>query len=175
MRMLLFIILMFFLRIDLYSQEKVRECNSSIFLDIDYSGEIPVYDHPNGNITNIVKNDFNKENYVLFDILLSNDSLFYVSAYYSIGDIIIPIKGWIKKNIHLGIFSRAYNEPLIFYACPSKYSKSVYIEKEYNPNMYVVLDCIDRWLKVRIVIEKETYEGWIPPEMQCCNVYSTCN
>lgn len=174
MRVFLFTIFLL-LTIDVYPQGKVDKCNTSIFLDPDYSGEISLYDRPDGNVTNIVKNDISKENYILFDILLSNDSLFYVSAYYSIDNMDIPIKGWIKKNIHLGVYSRAYNKSLFLYTRPSKDSIYIYIEKEYNPNMYVVLDCIDKWLKVRTVTEKETYEGWIPPEMQCSNVYSTCN
>ena len=49
------------------------------------------------------------------------------------------------------------------------------IEKEYNPNMYEVSDFDGKWLKIKTEVKGQKYEGWMPPDEQCSNVYSTCN
>lgn len=41
--------------------------------------------------------------------------------------------------------------------------------------MYEVIDFEGKWLKIKAKINGKKYVGWIPPEEQCCNVYSTCN
>ena len=46
---------------------------------------------------------------------------------------------------------------------------------EYNPEMYEVVDFEGKWLKVKTKINGKNYEGWLSPEMQCSNVYSTCS
>lgn len=147
----------------------------SVFLSIDFSGEVQVFDKPNGNIVKTLKNDIGEENFVLFDLLEKNDSMFYVVAYFSLDREFI-IRGWIyNKNNNLGIYSSTYNKPFILYKTPYNRKEVIATEKEYNPNMYEVIDFDDKWLRIRTKINGKIYEGWIPPEEQCCNVYSTCN
>ena len=58
---------------------------------------------------------------------------------------------------------------------PYNEKEIIAIDKKYNPNMYEVIDFEGKWLKIKAKINGKKYEGWIPPEEQCCNVYSTCN
>jgi len=148
----------------------------SVFLNIDYKGSIDVFDKPNGKIIKSLKNDFEGEDFVMFDLLHKNDSMFFVISYYSTSDSIIA-KGWIHKSKYISIYTRAndaVNRPLILYKYPNNTSQIVAKDMEYNIDMYEVIDFEGRWLKIKAKINGKIYEGWIPPEMQCSNVYTTC-
>ncbi len=145
----------------------------SVFLDCEFDGEVQMFDRSHHMIKTI-KNDFENENIVMFDLQAKNDSMFYVIAYWALDKSLIA-EGWIYKNNHLGIFSSAYNRDFILYEAPYDREKIVAIDKEYNPEMYEISDFEGNWLKIRAKIENILYNGWIPPEMQCSNVYSTCN
>lgn len=157
----------------LYAQSDTK-CNACVFLNIDFRGEKPIFDKPCSKAIKYLKHNLKDENYVVFKILDKNDSLFYVQAEYSIDNEFIA-KGWIRKDMNIGIYSRAYNIPLKLYSAPDNGSKVKYTFNEYNPEMYVVIDCIGEWLKVKIVVHGKKYIGWMSPDMQCCNVYSTCS
>lgn len=153
------------------------EVGATIFLDINFSEGINIYDKPNGKVITTTQNSVEKEDFVLFDLLHKTDSLFYVVAYHSLDESTIA-KGWILKNKRLGIYSRAYdaeNHPLVLYECPDDTSQIVAKKAYYDPVMYEVVDFEGKWLKIRAIINDITYQGWIPPEMQCSNVYSTCS
>jgi hypothetical protein len=99
--------------------------------------------------------------------------MFYVIANYSINGIIG--KGWIKRNdIALGIYSKAYQSNLKLYQKPSKASKISSTIGKYIPQLYVI-DCQNNWLLVDIEISGRKYFGWMDPDMQCSNPYTTCN
>lgn len=163
---------------NLSAQQNHRIPFTRIFLDIEYTDSVSIYDKPRGKCTQKLAHDFEEENCVLFEIIDTNDSMFYVLAYYAI-EIYRPetYMGWIKKENYLKIYSRAYNKPLIMYESPNDKSKKILVlSEEDHPwyNAYTVLDCKDKWLKIEITYKNKTYQGWISPEMQCANVYSTC-
>jgi hypothetical protein len=145
---------------------------TEIFMDINYKGIKLLYDKPQGHIIKRMKHDLEGEDFVTFIIIDRNDSMFHVKAYYSIKGFIS--KGWIKKDKYLGIYSRAYDQNLKVYQNPNKTSQII-CQEGYNPKMYNVIDSYGRWLKIRVITKGKVFEGWIPPEMQCANVYSTCN
>lgn len=51
----------------------------------------------------------------------------------------------------------------------------VITENKYNPKMYEVIDFEGNWLKIKTKVGDKICQGWMPPEMQCSNIYSTCN
>lgn len=162
--------------VDVLSTEQPKNV-ATIFLDIDFTEAINLYDKPDGKVIATLKNNIEEENFVLFSLLQKNDSMFYVVAYHSLEENTIA-KGWVFRNCHLGIYSRIYNpevRPLILYKTPNDTLQIVAKNTEYNPDMYEVVDFEGTWLKVKIQINKNVYQGWIPPEMQCSNVYSTCS
>lgn len=158
-------------------QSELYENVATVFLDIDFTGEIYVYDKPDGKIIKTLKNNIEETNFVMLDLLQKNDSMFYVIAYNSLdGDTIT--RGWIMKSHHLGTYSRAYApeiDPLILYKNPNDTLQIVVKDTVYNPEVYEVVDFEGKWLKVKTKINGKNYEGWLSPEMQCSNVYSTCS
>lgn len=149
----------------------------SIFLDIDFVGNINIYDKPNGKVISIVRNNVEEENFVLFDLLKKDNNMFYIVAYHSLEEDTIA-EGWVFKNKHFRIYDRMYNpekSPLILYKNPNNTSQIVSNKTYYDPVMHEVIDFSGNWLKVKTKINGIIYEGWLPPEMQCSNVYSTCN
>lgn len=159
------------------SKKKIIQNNTnyvSVFLDIDFSGKVQIFDKPKGTVIKTLKNNINEEDFIMFDLLEKNDSMFYITAYSSLDNTFIT-KGWIYKNNHIGIYSSTYNRNFILYKMPYNEKEIIAIDKEYNPNMYEVIDFESRWLKIKAKINGKKYKGWIPPEEQCSNVYSTCN
>lgn len=159
------------------SKEKYTQNNTnyvSVFLDIDFSGKIQIFDKPEGRVIKTLKNNINEGDFIMFDLLEKNDSMFYITAYSSLDNTLIT-KGWIYKNNHIGIYSSTYNRNFILYKIPYNEKEIIAIDKKYNPNIYEVIDFEGKWLKIKAKINGKKYVGWIPPEEQCCNVYSTCN
>jgi hypothetical protein len=150
-----------------------EDIGTCIFLDITYKDTISLFNQQGVEVINRFEHNFENEDFISFEILNSNDSMFYVNAYYAIDGFIT--KGWIKKDNHLGIYSRAYNQPLKLYEYPCCDSEVQCIIEEYNPDIYIVTDCENGWLKVETIFHGRKYGGWLSPEMQCCNVYTTCN
>lgn len=147
---------------------------ASVFLDIAYFDEIEIYDHPYGDVIGTVKNDSIKEDFIFFRLIEKNDDMFSVFACSSMTDEVIA-KGWINKDSHLKIYSSTYHGDMKLYKSPSRDPYGMITIKEYNPNMYEVVDFCDNWLKIIAEERGTVYEGWMPPEEQCCNIYSTCN
>lgn len=165
-------------------KEKVTEQKSeqkkeyvTVFLDIDFVGDVQIYDKPEGKVISVVRNNAEEESFVMFDLLQKKDEMFYVVAHTSLeGDTIA--EGWIFRNEHIGIYDRMYNpekNPLLLYKYPDTTSQIIVSKRYYDPVMHEVTDFSGKWLKVKTVINDKWYEGWLAPEMQCSNVYSTCN
>lgn len=161
------------LNIRLLSQN-TPEYNVCVFMDINFKGVKTLFEYPQGRSIMELKHNFIDENYICFTILNKNDSMFYVSVFHSIDGQSFA-KGWIMKDKCIGIYTRAYEIPLKLYKYPNDSASLNHILKEYNPEMYIVTDCKGKWLKVETIIKGRKICGWLSPEMQCCNVYSSCN
>lgn len=141
-------------------------------MDIEYEGVKYLYNEPGGRIIKELKHDSEAEDFIRFTVINRNDSMFYVEACYSIKGFIS--KGWVKKDKLLGIYSRAYDKNMKLYSEPNRSSSIVY-QEGYKPEMYNVIDSHGQWLKIKLTVKGKVYEGWMPPEIQCSNVYSTCS
>ena len=146
--------------------------DSNVFLSINYKHKIALYSTTTKKkVIKLLGHNFKKEDYLLFTIYKSNDSMYYVEASHAIGG--NNIKGWISKNTELSIFSKSYNKKIFFYKFPNR--KTTGISIDYTPQELRVLDCKNGWLKVRTIINNKNISGWIPPEEQCSNPYTTCS
>ncbi len=153
-----------------FRQDTQNSCD--VFLAIDYKNKVTFYNTATKQkIIKQLGHNFKDEDYLLFSIHDSNDSMYYVEASYAIAG--KPIKGWISKKTKLSVFAKAYNKRLILY---KSYSKKMgkttidYVTKELE-----ILNYHDGWLKVRVALNKKSFWGWIPPGEQCSNPYTTCN
>lgn len=160
--------------ISVYAQKTEEECscNSAAFIDIEYKGPIPLYDKPDGKVITYMKHDFANESFIHFEITKKKGKMIHIKAYTI--DLVYP-HGWINIDSHIGIYSRAYNGGLKLYSSPNDKSAVQSIIQEYDPEMYTVIDCQGEWLKVKRILHGKTYMGWMSPDMQCPNVYSTCS
>ena len=51
----------------------------------------------------------------------------------------------------------------------------MFSDKEYLFDNIEVLDFENNWLKIKFNYKGRSYNGWLPPEMQCANPYTTCS
>ena len=146
----------------------------TVFLNIEFEGTVAVFDIPHGKITKYVQNDIKEEDFVMFDLLQKQDSMYYVVAYSGLTDRILA-KGWISKNNHLDIYFSAYDRDLVIYKNANDRKKKMFSDKEYLFDNIEVLDFENNWLKIKFNYKGRSYNGWLPPEMQCANPYTTCS
>jgi len=119
-------------------------------------------------------NNLKEQDYIMLKIVGRNDSMFEVEASYAIAGFIA--NGWINKcNKEIGVYSRAYSGNLNLYKYPEIKTEIQCTIKEYTTDLLHIKDCQNNWLLIDTKIDGNTYEGWIEPNMQCANPYSTCN
>jgi hypothetical protein len=150
-----------------------KKCNCSIFIDTDYKGKINLLKEPDGKVIKAIQHNFKDEDYIILDVKEWAGAFLYVEASYSIGGLIA--KGWIKKSKELSIYARAYTGSLVLYNSPGNINNKSFVLKGYIPDRLQVSGCNGEWLKVHIENNKKMYQGWLAPDMQCANPYTTCN
>ena len=161
-----------FINLNIFLYSQVQENKVCVLLDVDYSGVILMYQSLDENSVIELQHDFEEEDFITFDIISKNDSMYYVEANYEINGFIG--KGWIRRNVPIKIYVRNYSQSLNLYSFPQKDSPVQCEIKEYLPAMFDVLDYDGYWLKVKINFKDRECEGFLSPDMQCCNPYSTC-
>jgi len=152
----------------------IKNDTAIIFLDLSFKNKVYVYDRPNGKILKSIRQDSINEDYLMFMLLKKDKNMFFVRAYSSLDGRKI-IDGWIDKNYPLGIYSSVYNDELKLFKLPYDRKKIVAQHIVYSPNAYKVIDFYGNWLLVKFIINNKIMYGWMPPEYQCNNVYSTCS
>lgn len=151
---------------------QIQNCECEGFLIPDEK-QIPLYTN---NTTHIVaytiQNDPANEIYYSFSITEHKNDLLKVIPF-SVNDS-LKKPGWIKSK-NVGIYSANYNRELHLYIKPSQQSGITSTIKEYFIEPLTILACSGKWLYVQINLNSKSYKGWIAPEDQCANVYTTCN
>lgn len=172
MKQFIYVFILCLCSLPVFSQK--WECNVTTFLDPEFKGEIAVYEnYSKEKILGYLKNDESNENIISFQIKKQINDMIYVQAFDLYNT--VNIAGWIQFNNYIGIYSRAYQGNLKLYKSPNIESDINCIIKEYDPEVYTVIGCCKDWLKVKRILHGKTYIGWMSPEMQCANPYSTCS
>ncbi len=119
-----------------------------------------------------MQNDIDEGDYITFKLLAKTDSMYYVNAVFSFKE--VSKKGWISRDLALEIGTRNYGgQPLDLYSSPDENSDVRTLSN--CGEMYCpVIDYEGNWLKVRVELNNEVFEGWIPSENQCSNHYTNC-
>ena len=134
---------------------------------------IPIYNSYKGDIIGYAINDTITESYAFIAISEIKDNHANVVIDY-------PLEnnrkqyGWIETR-YLGIHLAFDAEPLKIMSQPNSFSKASFIV--YDPqwgDYYPIIDAHDGWLKIKNVYNQEE-AGWIAPEYQCNNPYTSCN
>ncbi len=154
--------------------QKASKVIGTILLHPDAKESISIFDKPSGKIIKRLKHDLKEDDYLEFEIIGKNDSMFQVKANYAIKGFFV--KGWImKNNLHLGIYARNYSTTLYLYKGTSYKTQISAKIKKYYPDILHVNDCKNGWLFIEAKIGGKMYKGWMSPDMQCANAYTTCS
>lgn len=148
---------------------KTSTCTAILFKQ---QQQVPLLNNK-GKVTCYIMNDTIKEDYYAVTIFKISHNMAYVSASATLYDT-IPRQGWIKIK-YLGIYPSSFFK-INLYSKPDLKSKikSQIIKPEYYP--FNILDCSGEWLYVKYFdADKKYKKGWLAPEDQCSNPYSTCN
>lgn len=165
-----FFLLMLFIAQSCTSQSQKCVCDGFL---IPEKKAISLYNNVNyQKVVYNIKNDSINEIYYNLAIIESNKNLLKVIPT-SINDT-IKKAGWIKSE-YVGIYSSTYNRVLHLYAKPDSRSNIISSIKEYFTKPLTVISCSGKWFYVQVKLKDKIYKGWMAPEDQCANVYSTCN
>ena len=154
---------------------QAQTCDCSGLVDVKSKVLIEILDKPGGHSVGTFQNDQKNENFLVFDLLASDQGYFKVSIQYSING--KAKVGWVRKGDYLGTYMSNYAEgtTLNFYSQPDQNATvSTSIHKWYNA-FYTILDCNGTWVKVIATLNGKDYSGWIEGKWLCPNPYSTCN
>ena len=151
------------------------KCNCDALIDPQSKDEIIVYDKPKGKPIKALRNKSSDENYLVLTI--DNDSLdyFHVSIAYALTEN-SNVKGWVKKSNLIGTYARNYpGNKLFLYSKPDVKSAIKNTIPEWLNQLYIIKNCYKKWVYVTIKYNGELKEGWLQPDLQCSNPYTTCN
>lgn len=171
--MRLVLLLLFIVPCFLFGQNKPKKnvCRCSVIL-AQKQVKAPILNNNRDTIC-FIMNDTITEDYFGISIIEMKHNWAFVNASATLYDT-IPKIGWIQTKF-LGIYPSKFS-PINLYCKPDIKSKvrSTIIKPEYYP--FNVLDCKGTWLYVSYTdVDKKMKFGWLAPEDQCSNPYSTCN
>jgi hypothetical protein len=150
-----------------------QHCNCDAFL-LPNNRKVFIYSDSSksSEVLFSIKNDSIKENYFNLFIHQFKDNMFLVTP----SDMTNKKykKGWISIG-NVGIYSNNYSKKLKLYSKPDKNKGVENVFDDYINIPLNVLKCKDKWLFVSFVLNKKKYEGWLSPDSQCANVFTTCN
>ena len=156
-------------KVPLFAQ---NHCKCNLLIDPNYYGKVVLYSGPGGKVLSHLKNDSSAEDYLA--LCVDNDTLGYFHAkiqYCMSGK---SFTGWIRKKAFVGIYTRNYSSMLHLYTKMDTNSK-VRSTALCHGGFFPVSKCENRWVYVKQMIDRIEIEGWIDPQMQCDNPYTTCN
>jgi hypothetical protein len=85
--------------------------------------------------------------------------------------------GWIEKANFIGTHARNYSpeDTLQLYEKANINSNIKSIVLNWNNDWYQITSCSKSWVYVKLNLNGTIKEGWLDPEMQCNNPFTTCN
>ena len=146
-----------------------------VIINPEYKGAVTLYDKPNGKIVTSVKHDFENEDYLIFSVSNQTPDFFYGTLEYSVSG--KKLKGWVKKDSCIGTYARNY-EPGKTLKLHSKASVKSEVSATVTAwtNQFYQVTAFDKgWAYVKVPYKGQVKQGWLSPEMQCANPYTTCN
>ena len=155
---------------------QIDKCNCDALIDINYKNKITVYSKPNGKAVKSFVHNFKEEDFLMLKI--NNDSIgfFHASVSYANKEK-INTDGWIKKTTVIGTYARNYgkDDTLKLYSKPNLMSSVHSYIPEWVDDFYSITKCHNKWVYVKLKYKGQIKEGWLHPDNQCPNPYTTCN
>lgn len=165
---ILFYLLILF--VDLKAQtSKYKDCDLNAFTSPISIKAVNVYNEINGQIIMRLYADSIEGAGHIVSIIASKDGWLRIkSDCFSVGSF-----AWIKGG-NLGLSTRNYNnEPISLYEEPNKNSKV--INELFEQQIVLIFEADGQWAYIKGKGENGIdIIGWLEPEMQCPNPYTTC-
>lgn len=134
---------------------------------------VPLYQNEKENIVDSIFNDTVQENYALIGIYQIKKNMAKVKVTFSMDSVTIK-DGWIDTK-YLGIHLAHYSDTVKIMLHPCLDSKiSFEIKNPQWEEFYIVKDACKNWLYIQSIDSSQNY-GWLAPEYQCDNPYTSCN
>lgn len=148
---------------------------SCVLLDPDFEGKEPIFDETGMVVIDSIQHDFLHENFIEFVVDTCNGNKIYVQPRWSFGNKLLPIKGWITLSERIITYvAECYGHKLKLYTLPIEASS--FYEVECHDMTIRVESYHKGWVYTTVMDENsEKVSGWISPQDQCPNVYTTCN
>lgn len=126
---------------------------------------LDIYDAPNGKIVRRIPPDEEAGHIVYISGVKDN--------FFEVDFEELNIKNvWIKKGM-LGLITRNYDgRKLNLYKSPKLDSKVSSVLE--NEHIVKVMNVCNDWAYVETINDGKTKKGWLQPDMQCGNPYTTC-
>lgn len=148
-------------------------CSCEALLDTEYKSALQILAKPNGRVLRSVKHDFRAEDYLVLTIDQEAGDFFHGKVAYAISG--RAYQGWVRKSARLGLYTRNYGPaPLALYRQPAATAGKIRVPAAAT-GFYSLRHCAGKWAYVQVAYKKHPYEGWLPPNRQCANHYTTCN
>ena len=161
----------------LFAQNKITPCNAIVFVDNTFAGYIDLFDGEETTFpfAKIRNNPKTEEVMLRVRITGRTASRFITTITNYSGESPVVIANVCIKKERLITIAKPLDYPMPLYSSPS----SSGVPKESVENAfaykYHVLDCEGEWLKVLFTDKKgKTISGWMAPEYQCDNIWSSC-
>jgi hypothetical protein len=148
-------------------------CSCQGIIDPDYKGVVEIFDNPNGKVTHSVRQDFKNEDFLIFQIDSVSSFHFHATMTYSMSG--KRFVGWVPKKKYLGTFPRAYADTIYLYRKPTTQSKPLATIAPGNDALVQIINCGNKWVYIKTKKSGALLQGWLKPEDQCSNPYTTCN
>lgn len=115
--------------------------------------------------------DFSNEDFLLINILDAKGEMYFVNAMHAVaGD---SAKGWISRKEKLVVYNKKSDTLVKLYKLPSPVT--AVNEVTYLPGEFTVTGYSKGWLKVVVNTSTSKATGWLAPEDQWNNPYTTNN
>ncbi|WP_305019880.1 hypothetical protein [Hymenobacter cheonanensis] len=149
-------------------------CNCEAVVEYKHRYAVPIFDKPSGKIMHQVKHNLKEEDFLAMNIDREQSGFFHGRIFYAIAG--KSYCGWVRKSAWLGTYARAYGkEKLALYRAPALSAPASAHVPGPVPGLLPIRHCAGGWIYVQLIYRGRTYEGWLPPAMQCANSYTTCN
>jgi hypothetical protein len=171
----IFLTLLFFVNFQNSFGQISQTCSCEAIIDVKYKGDILLFKNPKGQESKKLRHNLKEEDFLVLTIKKDSADYFLVDISYAIDDK-KSFKGWIAKSDKIGTFAKNYSPgTLKLFSNPDSKSKVKTIVPEWTPLLYTITKCSGNWVFVKISFKGEKFAGWLSPDKQCANPYSTCN
>jgi hypothetical protein len=171
LRSLLFLLL---LPVSLFAQS-AGSCHCNALIDIKYDGYVELLKTPGGAVLNKLKHNKEQEDYLTLTIDKEAGNYFHATAIYAMSN--KKYYGWVKKSSVIGTYDRNYsNTDLLLFKSPLKNAAVSSRIPPHSNLFFSIVHCNrSNWVYVSNTSKEKTVTGWLAPDMQCANHYTTCN